>query len=229
MFGSIPIAVLKLPFLFAFIPTAVWFTIIISKDFVIPNFRFLFLSRKAQPMDIPNEFQEVAKKMGTKLEEFKILQCDIANAFATSKGMVFTKKLMDNMSMVEMQAIAAHEIAHKKGHHVFYRGIIVFGSVIFAILSWSRFTVPMLLNETMTQVLFQGMMNLSLIAFMMIALIPASWVIELKADQAAARYVGKEAMCSALNKLIKPEQFKQRSETHPSVADRIKYIKELKI
>ncbi len=91
-------------------------------------------------------------------------------------------------------AVAAHEIAHKKGHHALYRTVITMIFVSIAGLSWSRFTAPILFNEAFTQALLQIMMEVALLAFMMVAMIPASWLMELKADKAAARFVGNAVL-----------------------------------
>lgn len=73
------------------------------------------------------------------------------------------------------------------------------------------------------------MMETALLAFMMVAMIPASWYIELKADAASARFVGKQYIQSALLKLTTKEEIDQNSETHPSISERIKYIENLKL
>lgn len=48
MFGSIPIQTLKLPFLFAFVPFAAIFLVIFGKNFIYPNFKFMFLYKRRQ-------------------------------------------------------------------------------------------------------------------------------------------------------------------------------------
>jgi hypothetical protein len=73
------------------------------------------------------------------------------------------------------------------------------------------------------------MMDTALIAFVIVELIPVSWYMEMKADEAAARFVGKSYIQSALLKLSNPEEAKINSESHPSVEERIKHIEKLKL
>lgn len=228
MFGSIPIALFKFAFLLAFFPLAILFLIIVSKNFIYPNFKFVFLSRKGQKVPIPTQLQELAKKMGIPLKEMKIIECDSKNAFTTRNGIAFTKKLMDELNEDEIVGVAAHELGHKKGRHGFFRFLVTIPIMLLIVLCWSRFTAPIVFNEAFTQILFQLMMNLALLAFTIVALIPVSWVMELKADEMAARFTGKEGIRSALIKLSNPENAKQPSESHPSIADRVKRIDDLK-
>jgi Zn-dependent protease with chaperone function len=67
----------------------------------------------------------------------------------------------------------------------------------------------------------------AIFVFVMVGMIPVSWCLELKADQIAAKYVGKEHIKSALLKISK--DVNEPSETHPSTADRIKTIDKLKV
>jgi Zn-dependent protease with chaperone function len=229
MFGSMPIQTLKLPFFFAFIPFAAIFLYIFSKNFIYPNFKFIFLYKNATVIPAPKEFQDLAKRMGTSITDIKIIQSDKKNAFATKDGIAFTKKLLDELSTGEILGVTAHEIAHKKNHHVFYRALILAPIMISIVLLWSQFTPLVLFNEAITQPLFQIMMETALFAFLMVAMIPASWCIELKADAVAARFVGKQYIQSALLKLTTKEEINQNSETHPSTSERIKYIENLKL
>ena len=229
MFGSIPIDALKLPFLFAFIPVSAIFLFIFSKNFIYPNFKFMALYKKATIIPAPKEFQDLAKRMGTSIKEIKIISSDKKNAFATKDGIAFTKKLLDEFSKEEILGVTAHEIAHKKNHHILYRALILVPIMIGVVLSWSQFTPLVLFNEAITQPLFRIMMETALLAFMMVAMIPASWYIELKADAAAAKFVGKQYIQSALLKLATGEEIDQHSETHPSISERVKYIENLKL
>ena len=229
MFGSIPIVQLKFPFLYAYIPMASLFLIILSRNFLYPNFKFILLSRKGVKLPVSNQFKQLAGRMNTPLEEIRIIATNEKNAFATRNGIAFTKGLWDELSHGEIMAVAAHELGHKKGRHVIYRFLVMLGVMAAVIVEWSRFTSPILLNETITQILFTAMMNVSLLAFLVVVMIPLSWIAELKADEAAARFAGKENIRSALLKLTKPEQTGQPCETHPSIQERIKRIEKMKI
>jgi Zn-dependent protease with chaperone function len=88
-------------------------------------------------------------------------------------------------------AVTAHELAHKKGHHVLYRMLVIVAVMIATILNWSRFTVPVIFNLAFSLLLFQILANTALLAFLMMVLVPVSWYMECKADVAAAKFVGK--------------------------------------
>jgi Zn-dependent protease with chaperone function len=227
-FGSIPIATLKLPFLFAFLPASFLLLIIVSKNFICPNFKFATQYRKGQTIPVPKQFQDMARRMGTSLKEIKIIDSDKKNAFATRGGIAFTRKLMEELTKDEMMAVAAHEITHKKEHHIPFLTLAIMIPLIAAVFSWSRFTAPIIFNDAFTGIMFRSMLELALLAFMMMIMIPASWILELRADKGAAKFAGKRNMQSALLKLSSPETINQRSETHPSVQERIRYIEDLK-
>ena len=228
IFGSIPIATFKLPFLVAFFPASALLLIVVGKNFIYPNFKFATQYRKGQTIPAPKEFQELAKRMGTSLKEIKIIEHDKKNAFATRNGIAFTKKLMDDLSKDEIMGVAAHEITHKKERHILFLTLAIMLPLFGTAISWSRFTAPIIFNDAFTGILFRCMMELALLACMMIIMIPASWILELRADKAAAKFAGKPNIQSALLKLSSPETIKQRSETHPSINERIKYIEDLK-
>ena len=229
LFGSMPFAVLKIPFLIAFIPFSVTFIVVIGRSFLIPNYRFLSLCKRGTLIPAPEQFKELGKKMGYPLKEIRIIQWKKKNAFATPKGIAFTTQLLKEFSKNEILAVTAHEIAHKKGRHSVFAVLLMIPILVFTAYSWSSYTSLTLVTEAFTRPLFQVMMETALLAFMMVAMIPASWVMELKADSAAARFVGKEHIKSALRKLTSKRYYSQSSESHPSIKERIKHIDSLKL
>lgn len=229
MFGSIPIISFKLVFLAALVPIASLFLMILSRNFLYPTFKFIWLSRKAPRLPVPNQLEQLAKRMNTPLQEIKIINIKEKNAFATGKGIVFTRGLWDALDKGEIMSVTAHELAHIKGKHVTYKFIAMMGMVTAIMVAWLRFTYPILFNETITQVVLQTTLDIAMLAFLFVAMIPLNWAVELKADEAAVKFEGKESMQSALLKLTKPEEQDQPSETHPSVKQRIRHIEEMKM
>jgi len=229
MFGSIPIMSFKLVFLAALVPIASLFLIILGRNFLYPTFKFIWLSRKAPRLPVPNQLEQLAKRMNTPLEEIKIINIKEKNAFATRKGIVFTKGLLDALNKGEIMSVTAHELAHIKGKHVTYKFIALMGMMTAIMVVWLRFTYPILFNETITQVVLQATLDIAVLAFLLVAMIPLNWVAELRADKAAVKFEGKENLKSALLKLTKPEEQDQPSETHPSTKERIKHIEEMKM
>lgn len=227
-FGSIPSAQFKLPFLFAFFPLASLFLIIFSRNFLYPSIKLSWLSMKAPKLPVPIQFKQLGERMNTPIEEVKIIEINEKNAFAMRKGIAFTRGLWNALNHEEIMAVAAHELAHKRGRHMTYKFFAMIGVMTAILIEWTRFTSPILLNETITQIALQTMIDVALLAFLLVAMIPVSWVAELRADKAAARFAGKENIISALRKLTKPAQQGQSSETHPSTEQRIKCVEETK-
>jgi Zn-dependent protease with chaperone function len=148
--------------------------------------------------------------------------------FATNKGIVFTRGLLDSLDKDEIMSVAAHELGHIKGKHATYKFIATMGMIAAIMFEWLRFTYPILLNETITQIVLQTTLDIAALAFLFVAMIPLNWVAELKADKAAVKFEGKENMQSALLKLTKPEELDQPNETHPSTKQRIEHIQKMK-
>ncbi len=228
MFGSIPFIQIKFPFLFAFIAATGLFLIVLSKIFIIPTFKIFLLSRKGISLPVPEQIKELSNRMGTSLSKIRIIKSEERNAFATPKCITFTDQLLKDLAHNEIMAVAAHELGHLRGRHAFYRILFLMLGVIPAPLVWAKFTTPILFNEAFTQVLFQGMMEVALLAFAIVMMIPVCWVTEIRADEAAARFAGKENIKSALLKLTEKRDATQPSETHPSIQERIKHIDEMK-
>ena len=67
-------------------------------------------------------------------------------------------------------------------------------------------------------------MDLGLFAYLTIALVPIQWWFEKRADLAAVRYVGKQAMKSALLALEDKNTLYEPSETHPPTSKRLQWI-----
>ena len=94
-------------------------------------------------------------------------------------------------------------------------------------LSWSSFSSPIFLNETVTQIILTVVLNIMEFAFLLVVFIPINWLIEFDADKFAAKLVGKEHIKSALLKIVDADEVEEPSETHPSVAERVNRIDKL--
>lgn len=228
MLGSIPIILFKLVFLAALIPTASLFLMIFGKNFLYPTFKIIWLSWKAPRLPVPDQLKQLARRMNTPLEEIKIINIEEKNAFATGKCIVFTRGLLNALDKGEILSVAAHELAHIKGKHITYKFVATMGVISAIMVAWLRFTFPIFLNETITQIYLQTTLDIAMLAFLFLAMIPVNWLAELRADKVAVKFEGKENMQSALLKLTKQEEQDQPSETHPSIKQRIKRIEEMK-
>lgn len=228
MLGSIPIILCKFVFLAVLVPVAGLFLLIMSRNILYPNFKLIWLSWKAPKLPAPDELKQLAKRMNTQLDYIKIINIKEKNAFATRNGIVFTRGILDALKKGEIMSVAAHELAHIKGKHITYKFIVMMGVMATIMVVWSRFTYPILFNETITQVVIQITLNIAMLAFLFVAMIPPNWISEFRADKVAVKIEGKENMKSALLKLTNPEELDQPSETHPSTKQRIQHIEEMK-
>ena len=225
-FGSIPILFVKLLFLSLFIIAAGLFLVIFGQLFILPGVQQILAYKKSQSIQIPNEIAYLSNKMGVKINEIKIVE-GVCNAYVIGGAVVLGKKLLEKLDLDEILAVIAHELAHKKGKHILLRFLITIPLLAIAMYSWSKLYSPIFFTESFTQIVLTVMVNIGLLAFMLVIMIIPNWILEFKADKAAAKFAGKENIKSALLKLVDKENLEEPSETHPSIAERIKRINKL--
>lgn len=138
-------------------------------------------------------------------------------------------KFEGRLNFAEILAVVTHELVHKKGKHILLRLVTMIPFLALAMYSWSRLYSPIFFTESFTQIVLTVMVNIGLLAFMLVTMIVPNWILEFKADRTAAKFAGKENIKSALLKLVDKENYEEPSETHPSVAERIKRIDKLQI
>jgi Zn-dependent protease with chaperone function len=171
----------------------------------------LLFKTKTVDRPLPDEIVDLAKSMGLKIKKMKTLP-NICNAYVFGKALFVGEDLLKKLDMPQFKAVCAHEFGHIKGKHVFIQFLYLAPIVAFLWLSWDN--------------LPPVMMELGLFAYMMIVLIPIHWEFERRADCTSVRYVGKEAMKSALLAIEKRETMNEPSETHPPTSKRLKWIDE---
>lgn len=201
---------------------------------------------------------ELAKKMGVKLTQIFILPAgkgQVANAFASSKNLlIFTDYLLQHLTRREVDAVAAHELAHLEHKHpgklaaLFYASIflpwyfpLISGLLTSAItmpLAWLRvarhgaqlwtlrvYTGMAAFNEWQQRDFILILLGLTVFYFF-------SRRFENQADKTAARTIADpEAQITGLLKIsrlnLMPIRFGKASEkwlTHPSTQKRIERI-----
>lgn len=225
-FGSIPILFVKLLFLPLFIIAAGLFLVIFGQLFLFPGVQQILAYKKGQSIPIPNEIVYLSNQMGVKIKKIRIVE-GVYNAYVIGGAVVLGRKLLEKLNLDELLAVIAHELAHKKGRHILLRFLTMILFLVFAMYSWSRLYSPIFFTESFTQIVLTVMINIGLLAFMLVTMIVPNWILEFKADRTAAKFAGKENIKSALLKLVDKENYEEPSETHPSVAERIKHIDKL--
>jgi|WetSurMetagenome_2_1015567.scaffolds.fasta_scaffold117336_3 Zn-dependent protease with chaperone function len=222
-FLSMPNLIVKIIFLTGFaISSAAYMGIFIQK--FLPELRFSFDKKSEYLIPAPIEIAELSKAIGATIKEVK-LRVKMNNAFVRGKTLVLGMELLNRLDPLECQAVVAHEIGHVKERHRIILVLVGVSVLLLPSFSWSIYSLPIVISPIFTQGSIMIMKEVALFAFFMVALIPISWYLELRSDRIAAEFVGKQHIASALLKLSK--NIDEPSETHPSIADRIKYIDEM--
>lgn len=227
-FGSFPNLVVKLFFLCIHIVTGALFTVVFSFDFVYPSIKVVLAARKGIRIPIPMEISKLQQRMGKRINGIKVVE-GINNICVTIRNdILIERKFLEILDKDEITGAIAHEIAHKKGKHAIWKLLATIAAILIASFSWSNLYSPIFFNETFTQFMLSIFAAISLSAFTLVMTIPVSWLLEFKADETAAKFVGKENIKSALIKLTPKEKLNIASETHPSTLERVKRLDKLK-
>lgn len=225
-FGSLPNIMLRYFSLLMFILLCGIFVPIFT-SFFVSQLRLILAYRKREKIPIPLEITDMSKKCGVKIRDYGIVKGCTACVFNNS--LVLGKELLMRLTYDELKAVIAHEFGHIKGKHMLLRIGITAPLLIIPLYSWSRLYFPIVFSESATQIMLNIMMNIALLAYFIVVMIPGNWISEYKADEFAAKNTGKENIIAALLKLTKEEKLNNDSETHPSTSNRVKRLEKLKL
>jgi Zn-dependent protease with chaperone function len=223
LFGTIPVLAVKLLLFTVFLAASVLFVPIISSMFV-STIRQFQAYRNRVDIPISKEITLLSEKAGIQLKSLGIVKG--RTAFVLRNSLILGKDLLQKLSFDERQAVVAHELGHIKGQrkHTLFRLFWIVSLLAVVLFSWSKLYSPIFFSESITQIILTVMVNIALLAFMTIVMIPINWYIELDADRFAKELVGKEHIRSALLKLTDEKGFSEPSETHPSIEERVKRL-----
>jgi Zn-dependent protease with chaperone function len=223
-FGTFPLMIVKLGAFVVFIVASAFFLPVAASHFIL-TFKQFALHRNRVKLPVSAEISRLSKRAGVDVKELGIVKAD--TAYVMGKSLVLGTDLLKKLSFDERQAVVAHELGHIKRRHVVVRSVWVALLFTVLMLSWSKLYSPIFFSEPMTQIILTVMLNISVLAFVFLVMIPINWYIELDADRFAAELVGKEHIKSALLKFANGKSFEEPSETHPSIAERVKRIEKL--
>jgi len=221
LFGTFPLMIVKLGAFVVFMVASALFLPVAASHFIL-TFRQFAVHRSRVKLPVSAEILYLAKKAGVEVKELGIVKAD--TAYVMGKSLVLGTYLLKKLSFDERQAVVAHELGHIKRRHVVIRCVWLVPLLALLMLSWSNLYVPIFVSESITQIILTVMLNISGLAFLLMVLIPINWYIEQDADKFAAKLVGKEHIKSALLKFVEGKNFEEPSETHPSIAERVKRI-----
>jgi Zn-dependent protease with chaperone function len=165
--------------------------------------------------------------MGAYVRELGIVKG--CTAYVCGKSLVLGKELLEDFTFDERQAVVGHELGHVKENHALLRLVLLAPLLVVPLYGWSMLSSPIFFSELLTQMMLAVMLNIAMLAYVMLAAIPVNWYLEVRADRISARYLGKESIKSALLKFGKKKNLKEPSETHPSIAERVKAIDKLRL
>lgn len=218
-------AVMKiLSLIFLLIASGVYLPIFISQ-FAFPRLKLLLIHRNRVKLPVSKEIIDLSRQIGVQIKELAVVKG--CTAYVIGKTMVLGTELLRRLSFDQRQAVVAHELGHIKKRHGLlstFSLFLIFGTAYFC---FSKFYVPIFFIESPISLVLTAVVNITLLVFMMTVFIPISWYFEMKADEVAAKYTGKENIKSTLLALADNQDLEEPSETHPSIVERIKHIDKL--
>ncbi len=196
------------------------------------------LARKGRKLENPLKemVKKLKNKMGIKDVEVYICPMDdmkMANALqigARGRYVFISSYLLKNLSCEENLAVMAHEFSHIKHRHVRKSAIFLFVPLWFAL---NLFLLAPLFGLSKDNTLLLQIAILWIPIVLNITFFPIlRRKFEIQADADAARYVGKDAVISALKKLgelsLMPEKVSRFwGFSHPSISQRIENVRKL--
>lgn len=206
-----------------------------ASGFFIPVFlsqfasrlKLLLAHRNRVKIPVTEEIADLSKRMGVSIKEVGIVKG--CTAYVIGRTLVLGLELLRRLTFERRQAVVAHELGHIKGRHGLWGFLVLSMIVAVPCYSWSNLYLPALFLEAPFNLLLNAIVNVALLAFAMMAFIPVSWHLETRADKAAAKFAGAANIKSALLAIAEDKDLEEPSETHPSIAERIRRIDKLNL
>ncbi len=232
-------------FLFHRVHLNLWFQLLLLNS-IFPLLFFIVyekpaakkLAKDGRKLESPLKemVEQLKNKMDIKDVEVYILPMDdmkLANALqigAKGRYVFISSYLMKNLSCQENLAVMAHEFSHIKHRHVGKSAIFL---LIPLWLAFNLFLLAPFFGLSKDNTLLLQIAILWIPIILNITIFPMMRrKFEIQADTDAARYVGKDALISALKKLSKLSLIPQKVSrlwgfSHPSISKRIENVRKL--
>lgn len=185
--------------------------------------KFLFLKRCKADQRLKNEVDSIGDLVGARASKVCIAK-GLNNAFVCFGTLVLGEELLNRVSPSGRRAVIAHELGHMKERHMWLKIVVALVLLAPPLWSWTRLYWPIIINEYVTQLMLNIMINITSLAYLMVVMLPLNWYLELRADRVAVEIAGKAGIISALLAIVNREKFELASEDHPAISDRVKAI-----
>jgi Zn-dependent protease with chaperone function len=175
------------------------------------QFQLLSTHKKAVETPIPGDIAELANRMGINIRKLRVKE-GWCNAYAVGHSLVLGSDLMHSFTPEQRCAVVAHELGHIKEKHDLISYLAINAFIAYAFFNWLKLPILMLFAATL--------------AYSVVIVTLVNWYLEIRADKIAAKFTAKENIKSALLNIaaINDRSINESSETHPSIARRIKRI-----
>jgi len=216
------IILLVTPFMFG--PLFIFFTV---NPLVSSAIRLELLRRKAVPFGVPDEVRTLMKELKIdKRIQIKVIP-DLFNVFARGNTIYLGRKILETLKVKEVQSVLAHELDHvKRFKRISLIRALSSLPVIFVSISLSNSTIVVLplIGAEFIGLVCTITVQLAILAFGLIVLIPSNWYFEKKADETGGNAMGEQTMIDALKALSGKVNPNEHSFSHPSINSRIREL-----
>ncbi len=181
------------------------------------GFLLITYKRNVSWQPIPKLLAKLANKMKVKIKRFGIKE-GLYNAYYVKGTVIVGRELYQSSTKSELEGIFGHELGHAK---------LASKQSLKEFLYWFLVVLSLFSFSPTFAILPPVIACLATIAYLTIVMVPVMWWHELQADALAAKFVGVRRIRAALLKLAKGRNIYEHSETHPSIATRIKRLDRL--
>ena len=193
---------------------------VISLPRKIKGFISVYGATKYYSNELKEEFSSLSNLMKVKTrnkDPIGVVAKWINAAAKLDKSIVLGQPIVEEFEKDERMGVLAHELAHCKGNHSVICAGLLMPFIVVLLYSLSILQLPWYIEV------------LIIFSFFGLAMPITSWPFEYKADAVAARYIGKEKMIAALNKLAEANSIdiNQDSYSHPAISRRVAHLRKL--
>ncbi|ADT84792.1 M48 family metallopeptidase [Thermococcus barophilus] len=217
------------------------FVIYILSFFALSPYLTRFFGKPRQvPEPLRTELLKFCESLGFKVrdirvtgkKEYKIANAGVTGILPWARYIFITEYMLETFEPEEIKAVIAHEIGHIKGRHLWINALIAIGwfgfwmGIVFALIKLGV--------DILSPVVFFGVFFSAYIIYFVVIQGKISLRNEFKADEFAAKVIGKETVIKTLEKLAEVNLTPKKTgkwfgflSFHPSIEERIRHLEEV--